>query len=178
MARVAVRPGEAGQRSEPWQRAGCVREPCSPPLPTCRGATLRRCAAKRDAPQCHSLQVARDKGIRPNRPVPTGYREKARLRCCAAWQGMALAFAPRLVSIAFSRQRGREISVSSPAIRYPAVQAGSAASGKSHPAHAPRRFCCSAFAPALPESRRVRFDRDNPATDTCCRCRQAHPLLR
>jgi uncharacterized protein GlcG (DUF336 family) len=28
--------------------------------------------AKRGAPQCHSLQAARDKGMRPNRPVPPG----------------------------------------------------------------------------------------------------------
>jgi len=45
-------------------------------------------AAKRGAPQCHSLQVARDKGMRLNRPVPSGCREEARLRRCAAWQGM------------------------------------------------------------------------------------------
>jgi len=114
MARVAVRPGEVGQRSEPWQREGCNREPCSPPLPTCRGATLRHCAAKRGAPQCHSLQADRDKGMRPNRPVPSGCCEKARLRRCAAWPGMALASTTRLASIAFSRQRGREISVNTP----------------------------------------------------------------
>ena len=70
--------------------------------------------AKRDAPQCRSLQAARDKGMRPNRPVPPGCREKARLRCCAAWQGMALVCATRLASIAFSQQRGREISVNTP----------------------------------------------------------------
>ena len=71
-------------------------------------------AAKRDALQCRSLQAARDKGMRPNRPVPSGCREKACLRRCAAWQGMALASATRLASIAFSRQRGREISVNTP----------------------------------------------------------------
>ena len=71
-------------------------------------------AAKRDAPQCRSLQVARDKGMRPNRPVPSGCHEKARLRRCAAWQGMAFTGATRLASIAFSRQRGREISVNTP----------------------------------------------------------------
>ena len=79
MARVAVGPGEAGQRSEPWQRSDCVCEPCSPPLPTCQGATLLRCAAKRDAPQRRSLQAARDKGVRQNRPVP---RVAARERVC------------------------------------------------------------------------------------------------
>ena len=114
MARVAVRPDVVGQRSEPWQREGCDREPCSSPLPTCRGATLRRCAAKLDAPQCHSLQAACDKGVRPNWPVPPGCREKARLRGCTAWQGMVLACGPRLASIDFPQQRGREISVSTP----------------------------------------------------------------
>ena len=71
-------------------------------------------AAKRDAPQCRSLQVARDKGMRPNRPVPSGCHEKACLRRYAAWQGMTLAGATCFASIAFSRQRGREISVNTP----------------------------------------------------------------
>jgi hypothetical protein len=70
--------------------------------------------AKRAAPQCRSLQAVRDKEMRPNRPVPSGCCEKVRLRRCAAWQGMALAGATRLASIAFSQQRGREISVNTP----------------------------------------------------------------
>ncbi len=68
-------------------------------------------AAKRGAPQCRQLQAARDKGMRPNRRVPKGCYEKARLLRCAAWQGMALASAPRLASITFSQQRRREIKV-------------------------------------------------------------------
>ena len=71
-------------------------------------------AAKRDTPQCRSLQVARDKGMGPNRAVPPGCRKKARLRRCAAWQGMSLACATRLASIAFLRQRGRKIGVYRP----------------------------------------------------------------
>ena len=71
-------------------------------------------AAKRDAPQCRSLQAARDKGMRSNRPVPSGCGETARLLRCAAWQGTALAGATRLASIAFSPQRGREMSVNKP----------------------------------------------------------------
>jgi hypothetical protein len=70
--------------------------------------------AKRDAPQCHSLQAARDKGMRLNWPVPTGCHEKARLLRCTPWQGMALAGEVRLTSIAFSWQREREISVNTP----------------------------------------------------------------
>jgi len=70
--------------------------------------------AKRDAQQCYSLQAARDEGMRSNWPVPSGCHEKARLRRCAAWQGMALAGATRLASIAFSWQREREISVNTP----------------------------------------------------------------
>jgi hypothetical protein len=64
--------------------------------------------------QRRSLQAARNKGMRPNRPVPPGCREKACLLRYVAWQGMALVFAPRLPSFAFSRQRRREIRVSTP----------------------------------------------------------------
>jgi hypothetical protein len=71
-------------------------------------------AAKRGAPQCHSLQAARDKGMRPNRPVPSGCFEKVRLRRCAVWQGMTLAGTTRLASIAFSQQRRRKNSVNRP----------------------------------------------------------------
>ena len=70
--------------------------------------------AKRGAPQCRPLQAARDKGMRPNRPVPKGCCEKARLLRCVAWQGMALASAPRLASITFSQQRRCEISINRP----------------------------------------------------------------
>jgi hypothetical protein len=71
-------------------------------------------STKRDVPQFHSLQAERDKGMRPNRPVPTGCREKARLLRYVAWQGMALAGATRLASIAFSRQRECEIGINTP----------------------------------------------------------------
>jgi len=70
--------------------------------------------AKWGAPQRHSLQAARDKGMRPNRPIPPGCREKARLLRCAAWQGTALAGATRLASIAFSRQRRRGLGIDRP----------------------------------------------------------------
>ena len=69
---------------------------------------------KRDAPQCGPLQAARDKGMCPNRPVPKGCCEKAHLLRCAAWQGTALAGAPRLASIAFSQQRRCEIGINTP----------------------------------------------------------------
>jgi len=74
--------------------------------------------AKRDAPQCHSLQAARDKGMRSSWPVPTRCHEKARLLRCTPWhtpwQWMALAGEVRLASIAFSWQREREIGVNTP----------------------------------------------------------------
>jgi hypothetical protein len=75
---------------------------------------IRDAAREAGRAAVRAQQADRDKGMRPNRPAPPGCCEKARLRRCAAWQGMALAGATRLASIAFSQQRRREISVSRP----------------------------------------------------------------
>jgi hypothetical protein len=71
-------------------------------------------SAKRDAPQYEYCKRRVTKECARIGPVPSGCREEARLPRCDTWHEMALAFVPRLASIAFSQQRSREISVNTP----------------------------------------------------------------